>query len=116
MTQPTFQTERLNVFSMAFVASEVLDTERIVFVAYFREEDWPGQVVVATVSPANAVCGPRVDWIETTTPNRRHGYAAELWRGIEKHLGVRLVAEGASDEGTALCEKMERANEGMMQP
>lgn len=113
MTQPTFQTEHLNVFSMTFVASETLSMERIVYIAYFREEDWPGKVVVATICAAVADIfgGPYLDWIETTTPNRRKGYAAELWRGIEKHLGCELVAEGVSDEGDALVCAMERDGE-----
>lgn len=105
--RPTFTTERLNVFAICVKHREAHDP-RTLFIGFFRDEDWPGQVVTMTIweGAASAMGGPYIKWIETSTPHRRQGLARELWRAVVKYIGQDLVGDGASEEGDALCDAM----------
>lgn len=104
--RPAFETERLRVFAFDTNDNGV-NTPRHVFVAFFRQIDWPGHVCTATVSPfCEVFAGCYVDWIETTEAKRREGIARELCIGIEKYLGRRLVLDAVTEAGEAFAEHM----------
>lgn len=104
---PAFTTKRLRVFRMDAAPSEQ-NHPRCIFIACRNDEDRPMVTATAVVweqCPYQKSVG-YMDWIEVTTQYRREGFAEELWRGIEKHLGRDVVGDGATPEGDALCDKM----------
>lgn len=44
----------------------------------------------------------------TIDGSRRKGLARELWQGIEKHTGRKIVSFGETEAGLALCKSMGR--------
>lgn len=76
--------------------------DHVMYVATLRNIDWPGPVVVASVFPDDngTIGGHYLDWIETTTPNRRQGFATEMLQALVHHVG-KIIIEPASDDGEA---------------
>lgn len=106
-TTPAYTTKRLVVFRQDLVISETLCADRILLTAFLREEDTPRVICTMLVTkPCPAFNCSYLDWIATDEDFRRKGYAEEMWRGYEATFG-KIVADGASEAGEALCTKME---------
>lgn len=105
--QSAFETKRLRVFRVNLCPAS-FNTTRWMFLAFRTDVDRPRLAVSMMVSPPNPVMPePYIDWVETCCTERRAGLARELWLGIEKHLGMELLGDGATDEGEALCAAMD---------
>lgn len=103
--RPSFTTKRLNVFKVT-VQPTAQHQARAVFIGFRTDIDFPAAIITATVWVDSPLCGPYVEWIETNDRERRQGFASELWRGIEKHLGEELQAEGATEAGNGFVAAM----------
>lgn len=105
-----FQTKRLNVWRLRMIPAEG-NRERELFVAFRRDlGDECGPLVVATMVvfplPLDGVA--YVDWIEVSTECRREGIGRELFAAVRKQLGLPLHYDGATPEGIAFCNALDR--------
>lgn len=102
--KPQFQTKHFDVYRFKTQPTTSLSIPRLMYVATFREIEWPGQVVTACVCPdvLGSLGGAYVDWIETSENHRRNGYAMEVCEGIEKDLGMPLMIDGTTVGGAGL--------------
>lgn len=97
MIEPTFQTERLDVFELDLHVNWSLGEEKKVFLAFHKEEEVAHPLATLTLG------GNFVEWIDVHPNYRRMGYATELVKALESR-GIELEMTGATDEGEAFVD------------
>lgn len=106
---PVFNTDRLAVFKYVVrrqVAAMRGVLPRVVYQGWHRLQDIPYPIVTITIWPGSPL-GHWVEWIETAANRRCNGFAAELWNGVEGHLGARLTpSEPVTPDGMAFAHNL----------
>ena len=108
----SFETERLVVFvAKDLKISEKFPVPRELYVAFGKDEavtHCAMPVVTCLVGHWGFVLGENnVDWLETASEYRRHGFATEFWKGLLRHLGS-LDADAGTDAGAAFLRSVGR--------
>ena len=104
--KPVFTTDRLNVYQLETDAT-TRNAARDHYIGIPSDCDWPFPAVVATVWFVPAIGSYYLDMILTNDIVRRDGYATDMVRGIEKHLGTALDMDAATEAGDAFVESLE---------
>lgn len=105
----TQQTDRLSVVVMEFNPDAEKYMDRLLFVGFPIDQDWPFPLVWCVTSEVPAISDrPIIDWVETSSCHRRRGYARDILSVVKQHYPGRTLkfTDGVTFEGVGFYEAM----------